>query len=147
MNRKSLSTLCAAAILAASATWTEPVQAVPAPSPAVHADVCGPRCSGALQHRRGRAPGRHARLALAIQRNPSIAVVANLRAIERVYRHERRIREIPGFYRGVLARTGDPLVRNFVHYRLARLDMRGNDVRGALDVLLRNLDENLQRLN
>jgi hypothetical protein len=89
---------------------------------------------------------RRAMLARAIQDNPSVAVVVNLRAIERVYWREQREAELPAFYRDVLDRTADPLVRNFVNYRLARLEMRDHDAKGALEALMRNLDENLNRL-
>jgi hypothetical protein len=108
---------------------------------------CAARCGDGLRGARRGAIGRgaRARTALAIQNNPGVAVVINLRAIERVYRQQGRERELPGFYRDVLGRSGDPLVRNFINYRLARLELRGDDAKGALDALMRNLDENLQR--
>ena len=90
--------------------------------------------------------GRAARLAHVVRNEPGMAVVVNLRAIERIYRHEGRSKDLPAFYREQLAKTQDPLVRNFVHYRLARLELRDDDAAAALDALRRNLEENYRRL-
>lgn len=94
----------------------------------------------------GPRAGRAGRLAAAVRHDPGMAVILNLRAIERVYRHDGRAKDLPAFYREQLARTQDPLVRNFVNYRLARLELREDDARGALEALTRNLDENYRRL-
>jgi hypothetical protein len=96
--------------------------------------------------RAGREARRSARLALAMRRDPAVAVIVNLRAIERLYRHENRSAELPGLYADVLKRTEDPLVRNFANYRLARMELREQDAKGALEALRRNLNENLARL-
>lgn len=89
---------------------------------------------------------RGARLAAAVRNDPAVAVVINLRAIERAYRADGRAKDVPGFYREQLARTQDPVVRNFVNYRLARLELREDDAKGALEALVRNLDENYARM-
>ena len=144
MNARLVIPFVAGAVLAGGLAVAATVTAVPAGEPDA-AELCGPRCQAMLVH--GRGPGmRRAMLARAIQDNPSVAVVVNLRAIERVYRREQREAELPAFYRDVLSRTADPLVRNFVNYRLARLEMREHDAQGALEALMRNLDENLKRL-
>jgi hypothetical protein len=118
--------------------------------PAAAPTATGPAAPHAAGWRGGAAPGarggRAARLAAAVRHDPGMAVILNLRAIERVYRHDGRAKDLPAFYREQLARTQDPLVRNFVNYRLARLELREDDARGALDALTRNLEENYRRL-
>ena len=98
------------------------------------------------EQRHERRGGGALRLAAAVRNDPAIAVVINLRAIERAYRADGRSKDLPAFYREQLARTQDPVVRNFVHYRLARIELRGDDAKGALEALQRNLDENYRRL-
>jgi hypothetical protein len=118
--------------------------------PAAAPTATGPAAPHAAGWRGGAMPGarggRAARLAAAVRHDPGMAVILNLRAIERVYRHDGRAKDLPAFYREQLARTQDPLVRNFVNYRLARLELREDDARGALDALTRNLEENYRRL-
>lgn len=100
-------------------------------------------------HARRPAHGRaHRRAAARVHalRDPAFAAIIGLRAIERVYRREGRGAEVPRFLRGVLARTGDATVRNYVGFRLARIELRGRDANGALEQLERGLDENLSRL-
>lgn len=136
-----------AALLAASLAGSQAFAQQPARAPAV-ADATTPmgvRDGAPPAHHQGRG-SRAARLAHAVRHDPALAVVMNLRAIERVYREDGRSDEVPAFYREQLARTQDPLVRNFVHYRLARLELRGDDAKAALEALRRNLDENYRRL-
>ena len=83
---------------------------------------------------------------IAAMRDPALAAIVNLRAIERVYRHEQREAELPDYLRSVLARTQDATVRNYVNFRLARIEMREKDAKGALEALERGLEENLRRL-
>jgi len=100
-------------------------------------------------HAEGRArAGMRARggARIAAMRDPALAAIVNLRAIERVYRFEKREGELPEYLRSVLARTQDPTVRNYVNFRLARIEMRDKDAKGALEALERGLEENLQRL-
>lgn len=104
---------------------------------------CVGRCADGMRAAHGLRGGR---LAKAIQDDPAVAVIVNLRAIERVYRSDGRTKELPAFYRAQLDRTQDPLVRNFVNYRLARLELREDDAKAALEALTRNLDENYRRL-
>lgn len=134
--------LAAAAILAGAAAAQAPAPAPATPAaPALHDAIPG---DGAFRH--GPRAGRAARLAAAVRHDPALAVVVNLRAIERVYRHEGRAKDLPAFYREQLGKTDDALVRNFVHYRLARLELRADDADAALAALRRNLEENYRRL-
>jgi hypothetical protein len=93
-----------------------------------------------------RGPRGRAALRVAVLKDPALAAIANLRAIERIHRREGKVEELPRYLRGVLAKTNDPTVRNYVNFRLARLEMRERDPEGALAELQRGLDENLSRL-
>lgn len=131
-----------AAAIAATGLAVAQSPATPATPTTIAQRDAGLRGGGALAPRTGRA----GRLAGAVRNDPGMAVILNLRAIERVYRHDGRAKDLPAFYREQLARTQDPLVRNFVNYRLARLELREDDARGALEALNRNLEENYRRL-
>jgi hypothetical protein len=136
--------IATAAILAGAAAAQAPAPPTPV-APAMQAPLPGAGGPWA-GHRHGQRGGRAARLAAAVRHDPAMAVVINLRAIERVYRQDGKAKELPAFYREQLGKTDDPLVRNYVHYRLARLEMREDDATAALDALRRNLEENYRRL-
>jgi hypothetical protein len=137
-----LATILGSGLLAAGLSLAQAAGTPPVEQPAAVLRG-GERVSA---ERIGRHAGRGARLAAAIRTDPALAVVLNLRAIERVYRATGRATELPAFYREQLARSKDPVLRNFISYRLARLEMRDDDAKAALDVLLRNLDDNYRRL-
>ena len=131
----------AAAVLCGS------IAAAQAPTPASPAP--DPRAERIERWQATRHAGRGARgahLAATMRNDPAVAVVINLRAIERAYRADGRGNDVPAFYRAQLARTQDPVVRNFVNFRLAKLEMREDDAKGALEALMRNLDENYARM-
>jgi hypothetical protein len=151
MNRTTCYTFFAAVIIGGAFALATHARAAPVDEQAtaganLASERCQARCRPGAMQRQG-VGARRARLAHAIQNNPAAAVVVNLRAIERVYWRDGRVGELPAFYREVLTRTDDPLVRNFVNYRLARLERMGGDTQGALQALRRNLDENLGRLS
>lgn len=135
-----------AALLAVAALATGHALAQPAARAAVADPAAAAAAAAAAPGQHAHRAGRAARLARAVRDDPAAAVVVNLRAIERVYRHEGRAKDLPAFYREQLAKTQDPLVRNFVQYRLARLELRDDDAEAALDALRRNLEENYRRL-
>ncbi len=125
--------------LAAMATAAD--TSAPTPSARVNATPA----ARDVGHRRG-AMARRGALARVIAQDPAMATVINLRALERATRRDGKPDEVLAIYRDVLTRTQDPLVRNFAHYRIARLEMRDDDARAALAALRANLDENLARL-
>lgn len=88
---------------------------------------------------------RAARLAL-ISADPAFAAIANLRALERVYRQTDRAAQVPALYQDVLKRTDNLTVRNFASFRLARLAGQANDIQGAEARLRAGLEDNLKRL-
>ncbi len=141
-HKHTLLSFTAGALLASGAVIGVGASAAPAPADALvaatYAQTAAPEARTAM---RGRAGARIAAL-----RDPALAAIVNLRAIERVYRYEGREEELPAYLRQVLARTGDPTVRNYVNLRLARIEMRDRDAKAALEALQRGLDENLERL-
>ena len=78
---------------------------------------------------------------------PAAAVIGDLRQISRLYVMEGKAGDLPAFYNGVLAKTQNPMVRNYVYHNLARVQMRPADTQAAIATLRKNLDENLTRLN
>lgn len=145
-SRPILIAIAATALLAGVAYAQVPPAdpALPATAPRAGADRFAD--GAAVRGPRAIRGGRAAHLAAAVRHDPALAVVVNLRAIERVYRADGRSKELPAFYREQLGRTDDPVVRNFVNYRLARLEMRADDAEAALQALRRNLEENYRRL-
>ncbi len=120
-----------------------------AQSPAAAVPAAGPNAERIERWQAMRQAGRGARgmqLAATVRNDPAVAVVINLRAIERAYRADGRGKDVAAFYREQLGRTQDPVVRNFVNYRLAKLELRDDDAKGALEALKRNLDENYSRM-
>jgi len=140
LRHLAISAFGAAVLVGGIAAAQSPAAAVPAP---------GPNAAKIEHWQAMRQAGRGARgmrLAGAVRNDPAIAVVINLRAIERAYRAAGRGKDLAGFYREQLSRTQDPVVRNFVNYRLAKLELRDDDAKGALEALKRNLDENYSRM-
>lgn len=99
---------------------------------------------------RGRGRGRgmmaHRMMALRAAKDPQLAVLHDVRAIEMAYRHDGREKDIPGLYADVLKRTSDPVVRDFLNHRLAQIAYRNGDKKGALEYLNHSLDDDLKRL-
>ncbi len=83
------------------------------------------------------------------RRRDSAALRASLRdinAITRLYRTSGRYGQLAGFYRDVLNKTQNPILRNYVHMRLARLQSTPKNADAAIATLRKSLDENLARL-
>lgn len=147
MNTRPILILVATTALLGGVAFAQAPAADPvAPAPAPRAGAERPAGAAALHGPRAPRAGRAARLAAAVRHDPALAVVLNLRAIERVYRADGRSKDLSAFYREQLGKTDDPVVRNFVNYRLARLEMRADDADAALQALRRNLEENYRRL-
>lgn len=95
-------------------------------------------------------PGRVDLLALRAQRiaaDPALAAIRQMRLMERIYLRQNQPEQAQRMYRDVLARTQDPMIRNVVTARLARLAVwQPRNLDGALVELKRGLDENLARL-
>lgn len=78
---------------------------------------------------------------------PARAAIGDLRQIERLYLIEGRVGALPALYKDVLAKTRNPVVRNYVYERLARAQMKPANVDQAIATLRQSLDENLARLD
>lgn len=134
MQRKTL-ILLVASVLALSATAFM-VGAVPADSGAGAMQAPAAGAPFGHMHRNGKR-GLHAAPAVR-------ASVMDLRAIERLYRAGGQSKELPGFYRDVLAKTQNPILRNYVYLRLARLQSAPTNTDAAIATLRQSLDENLK---
>lgn len=95
-------------------------------------------------HQDGRK-ARRAALALRVAADPTLAAIAQLRAMERIHRREQQPAAIDAMYQDILARSNNLTLRNFASFRLAKLAMREQDAAAALKELRRGLEENLQK--
>jgi predicted negative regulator of RcsB-dependent stress response len=148
MNRNTVAAFMAGGVLAGAIAIGFGAHAAPAVPLEDAASLVG---AAALAHpgpshgqRRG-PMGRRAAMLRALE-DPALATIVNLRALERIYRHEGRADDVEALYRDVLAKTDNATVRNFANLRLARIAMRGKDAKAAQETLQRNLQENLARL-
>lgn len=136
MQRKTL-ILLSACVLALGSTALF-ADAVPAPANSENRAMQGDDApvQRMAHHRDGRR-GMHAPPAVR-------ASVMNMIALERLYREGGKSREVPGFYRDVLAKTQNPMLRNFAYRRLARLEAAPTNTDAAIATLRQSLDENLK---
>jgi hypothetical protein len=74
---------------------------------------------------------------------PGSATLADLHALERLYLIAGRAKELPALYNDVLAKSQDPMVREYAHQHLARAQMQPANVDAAIATLRKSLDENL----
>lgn len=136
--------LAGSAALAIAAFVVHPPSALAATTAGTPADSTAQAADpapGRAGHRRGRGE----RLA-AIKSSPVFQTMRNLRQLERLYLIDGRAQDIPALYRDVLAKTGNPAVRQFAYSRIARNELKPGDVDQAITTLHRSLDESLQRL-
>ncbi|MDA3914672.1 hypothetical protein [Oleiagrimonas sp.] len=148
MKRKFLLTAIAATLIAGSGSFVfaqdASKPAPPSPSAAQqgmhgHPDWNKMHGMHGMDHGRGMHGHRHG--------GSAAAVIADLHQISRLYVMQGKARELPGFYKGVLARTQDPMVRNYIYHSLARAQMMPKNPDAAIATLRTSLDENLTRLN
>ena len=80
--------------------------------------------------------------------NPALhAAIADLRGIERLYLVEGRPKDAAAMYQSVLAKTTNPMLRDFAYHRLARVQLLPSNAEAAIGTLQKSLDEDLTRLN
>ena len=135
--------LLALSLAAATASFAHPAP----PASAVIQQGAAPTAAHSQQASRAFPQGgrRAARLAR-IAADPAYAAIANLRALERVYRRSARAAQVPSLYQDVLTRTDNLTVRYFASFRLARLAGQANDIPSAEARLRAGLEDNLKRL-
>lgn len=75
------------------------------------------------------------------------AAIDTIDEIEGLYIDTGKASELPAFYRSVLAKTHDPMVRNVVQHRLADAQLKPAHADEAIQTLRSALDETLARLD
>jgi predicted negative regulator of RcsB-dependent stress response len=89
------------------------------------------------------APVRHRMHPLRMEHGPGMGAMADLHALERLYRQAGREKELAGIYDDVLAKSQDPRLRTYAYHRLARLQAQPANVDQAIATLRKSLSENL----
>jgi len=143
MQRKLLLSLLAASLIAATGGLALAQDAAPA-APGGQSQAMPMARQNAMHggwdhgnmHRR---MGRHG--------GPVGAVIGDLRQISRLYMMQGKPEQLEGLYKDVLAKTQNPMVRNYAYDALARLQARPRNTSAAIATLRKSLDENLDRLN
>jgi hypothetical protein len=138
MQRKTLALFVATAMMLSGTAFVvtaEPAGDQPLPSARADANEGGQRGQA---HRGGGRGG--------MEIDPAArAAIMDLRAIDRLYGRSGRTKELPAFYRDVLTKTRNPMLRNFIYMRLARLETAPANTDQAIATLRQSLDENLKR--
>ena len=147
MQRKTLIASAASLLLAGSTAFAFAQDAAPkAPTaPAAHSTKAGPSAQDGQKwgrdgdHGRGGHGdwGHHGR---GMERN---GVIGDLASLERIYVMAGRQKELPALYNDVLAKSQNPMVRDYAYRHLARLQMQPANPDAAIATLRKSLDENL----
>jgi hypothetical protein len=149
MQRKTLIASAASLLLAGSATFAFAQDAAPK-SPSTTAarssQQAGPQQGqkwghgGDRDHGRGEHGGwgQHGRGGM--QRS---GVIGDIRALERLYVVTGRSKELPALYNDVLAKSQNPMVRDYVYRHLARTQMQPQNADAAIATMRKSLDESL----
>ncbi|WP_448098669.1 hypothetical protein [Luteibacter yeojuensis] len=148
MQRKTLLASAASLLLAGSAAFAFAQDAAPKTptAPAAHASQPagpqqGPKWGRDGDHDHGRGEhggwGRHGG---GMARS---GVIGDLRALERLYLVTGRSKELPALYNDVLAKSQNPMVRDYVYRHLARAQMQPQNPDAAIATMRKSLDENL----
>lgn len=70
-------------------------------------------------------------------------VIGDIRALERLYIVTGRSKELPALYNDVLAKSQNPMVRDYVYRHLARAQMQPQNADAAIATMRKSLDESL----
>lgn len=147
MQRKTLLASAASLLLAGSAAFafaqdaSPKAPAAPAAPSSQARDHQGMKWNrGDRDHDRGEHGGwgHHGRGGM---RNAG--VIGDLRALERLYVMNGRAKELPALYNEVLAKSQNPMVRDYAYRHLARAQMQPQNVDAAIATLRKSLDESL----
>jgi hypothetical protein len=148
MQRKTLLVSAASLLLAGSAAFAYAQDAAPKASaaPAAKSAQQGPQRDGGQQwghggprggdhgERGGRGHWGHGREG---------GVIGDLRGLERLYIMSGRQKELPALYNDVLAKSQNPMVRDYAYRHLARAQMAPTNVDAAIATMKKSLDESL----
>jgi len=91
-----------------------------------------------MDHRMGERMHR-----MRMEHGPGMGAMADLHALERLYRKSGREKDLAGVYNEVLAKSQDPRLRTYAYHRLARLQAQPANVDQAIATLRKSLAENL----
>lgn len=151
MQRKTLLASAASLLLAGSAAFAYAQDAAPQAPPAPTARMAppantaqgpqgGPKWNKGDDHGRGDRGGwgRHGHGGM-----ENAGVIGDLRSLERLYVSTGRQKELPALYDEVLAKSQNPMVRDYAYRHLARAQMQPQNVDAAIATLRKSLDENL----
>ena len=78
-----------------------------------------------------------------MEHGPGMGAMADLHALERLYRTAGREKELAGIYNEVLGKSQDPHLRTYAYHHLARLQAQPANVDQAIATLRKSLSENL----
>ena len=145
MQRKTLLVSAASLLLAGSAALAIAQDAAPkAPAaPAAKSAQQGPQRDGGQKWGHGGPRGGehggwgHGR------GHEMNGVIGDLRGLERLYIMSGRQKELPALYNDVLAKSQNPMVRDYAYRHLARAQMAPSNVDGAIATMKKSLDESL----
>lgn len=70
-------------------------------------------------------------------------VIGDLRGLERLYVMSGRQKELPALYNEVLAKSQNPMVREYAYRHLARAQLQPKDTDAAIATMRKSLDESL----
>ena len=148
MSRKTLLVSAASLILAGSAAFAYAQDAAPkAPAaPAAKSAQQGPQRDGGPKWGHG-GPGRggeHGQWGGGHGHGREMGgVIGDLRGLERLYIMSGRAKELPALYNDVLAKSQNPMVRDYAYRHLARAQMAPTNVDAAIATMKKSLDESL----
>lgn len=141
MQRKTLIATVASLLLAGSAAFAYAQDAAP-PAPAAKA---APHAQPGQDHAWGQGGerghhgwGHHDRGGMARS-----GVIGDLRGLERLYVMSGRQKELPALYNEVLAKSQNPMVREYAYRHLARAQLQPKDTDAAIATMRKSLDESL----
>jgi len=149
MQRKTLLASAASLLLAGSAAFAYAQDAAPQAPAAPSARTSqpappqqpGPKWGhGDRDHDRG-GWARHGRRG--DHGGQRSGVIGDLRALERLYVTSGRSKELPALYNEVLAKSQNPMVRDYAYRHLARAQMQPQNVDAAIATMRKSLDESL----
>jgi hypothetical protein len=141
MHHKTLLATAAAVLLAGTSMFAVAQDAAQAPQkPAMSQQHAWK--DGAKGHDGQEGHGRFGKGRGGMHRSP---VIGDLRSLERLYMIEGKAKELPALYNDVLAKTKNPMVRDYVYHRLARIQAMPTNVDQSIATMRKSLDENLAR--
>ncbi|KJV29673.1 hypothetical protein [Luteibacter yeojuensis] len=147
MQRKTLLASAASLLLAGSAAFAFAQDAAPKAPAAPAANTTQPapqqRDGGPKWgHDHGGPRGDHGQWGHGRGHEMS-GVIGDLRGLERLYIMSGRQKELPALYNSVLAKSQNPMVRDYAYRHLARAQMAPANVDAAIATMKKSLDENL----